>query len=81
MKSALDQAERKANYQDMVLKNQHWEYPHSIPTMDELRSVGFNEEESKEVIIGVTNLADYTTKMRRGEIIQDPINCVTTDLL
>lgn len=73
LKLALNKAERKAEYQDMVVKNEHWEYPHELPNTDELLSFGFNRRESHGIVSSITEMKNMIMKMRRGEIIFDSL--------
>eukprot|EP00956_Cyclotella_meneghiniana_P010976 scaffold15382_cov104-Cyclotella_meneghiniana.AAC.2 len=69
LQSAFEISEKKANYLGVVLENQQWEYPYSIPTIQEIRSCGYNEQDSEDVHIDITDMAVVTERMRKGELI------------
>ena len=50
MESSVNKAERKEKYHEIVKKNEQWEYPLAAPTVAELMSDGYDEEESEEII-------------------------------
>eukprot|EP00956_Cyclotella_meneghiniana_P032164 scaffold87139_cov22-Cyclotella_meneghiniana.AAC.1 len=62
-------AKRKSKYLEIVKKNELWEYPLAVPTMAELMSDGYSEEQSVEVIRQIDYIKDVTTEMRRCEVI------------
>eukprot|EP00956_Cyclotella_meneghiniana_P016175 scaffold25426_cov40-Cyclotella_meneghiniana.AAC.2 len=67
--TSFEKAQRKAKYQEVVLKNQNWKYPLDIPTTDELDSLGIDEDECEQINYGITALAEITREMRMGEYI------------
>eukprot|EP00956_Cyclotella_meneghiniana_P030277 scaffold75718_cov23-Cyclotella_meneghiniana.AAC.1 len=72
LQTSFDKADRKAKYQDIVHKNQHWKYPLDIPAYDELRSLfGDDHDESTEIFQDIIDLKDVTTDMRMGQIIHE----------
>eukprot|EP00956_Cyclotella_meneghiniana_P032874 scaffold91887_cov39-Cyclotella_meneghiniana.AAC.3 len=69
LQKSFDETQRKANYLEVVHKNQQWEYPHNIPTMDELSSLGFNHDDSEFIIDQIIEIKEITTEMRMGKKI------------
>eukprot|EP00956_Cyclotella_meneghiniana_P009778 scaffold13555_cov38-Cyclotella_meneghiniana.AAC.7 len=69
LQNSFDRAERKAKYLEVVSKNQQWEYPRAVPTMSELMSDGYSEEQSEEIIRQIDHIVYLTTQMRKGEAI------------
>eukprot|EP00956_Cyclotella_meneghiniana_P002400 scaffold2686_cov70-Cyclotella_meneghiniana.AAC.3 len=70
--TSLDEANRnnrKAKYQEIVRKNQHWEYPLSVPSIDELLSLGYDQQQSEIIREDIADLKDVTTRMRKGQYI------------
>eukprot|EP00956_Cyclotella_meneghiniana_P014351 scaffold21464_cov49-Cyclotella_meneghiniana.AAC.3 len=70
LQTSFDKANRKAKYQEMLLKNLKWEYPLPVPTISRLLSLGYNEAESSEIFQDIVDLEDVTTDMRMGQIIR-----------
>ncbi|KAK1739049.1 leucine-rich repeat protein [Skeletonema marinoi] len=54
-------------YNDMLVKNQDWEYSAAVNTADELIDYGYAYEEAGYIACSADQLRDITTKMRRGE--------------
>eukprot|EP00956_Cyclotella_meneghiniana_P002914 scaffold3474_cov50-Cyclotella_meneghiniana.AAC.3 len=67
MESSVNKAERKEKYHEIMKRNEHWEYPLAAPTVAELMSDGYSEEESEEIISQIDHVKNVTTKMRKGE--------------
>eukprot|EP00956_Cyclotella_meneghiniana_P008833 scaffold12103_cov21-Cyclotella_meneghiniana.AAC.2 len=68
-------AERKEKYLEMVKRNEQWEYPLDVPTIAELVSDGYSEEQSEEIIRQIDYIKNVTTQMRKGEAKY----CITVD--
>ena len=69
--SVADKALKRHEYNDMMFKNQSWEYSAALPSVDGLERDGFTEEEVEYLAETAEELKDYTTKMRRGEFPHD----------
>eukprot|EP00956_Cyclotella_meneghiniana_P021969 scaffold40761_cov34-Cyclotella_meneghiniana.AAC.2 len=69
LENLVSAAERKEKYHEIVKRNEHWEYPLAAPTVAEMMSVGYTEEQSEEIIMKIDYIEDVTTKMRKGEAI------------
>eukprot|EP00984_Skeletonema_dohrnii_P006163 scaffold2199_cov120-Skeletonema_dohrnii-CCMP3373.AAC.4 len=54
-------------YNEMLIKNQSWEYSAAVDTTDYLLSNGYTEHEASYLAETAEELKDMTTKMRRGE--------------
>eukprot|EP00956_Cyclotella_meneghiniana_P011712 scaffold16494_cov83-Cyclotella_meneghiniana.AAC.1 len=71
-----DDDETKANYFEMIRKNEKWEYPLNIPTVDEIiQAGGYNDEEegeegyAKKRHAFLVYMRDLTVDLRRGKIM------------
>eukprot|EP00956_Cyclotella_meneghiniana_P025227 scaffold52200_cov37-Cyclotella_meneghiniana.AAC.3 len=64
--------ERRAKYQEAVHKNKDWIYPVSIPTVGKLMSVGYDIEESQDIIDNIEIIEYSTMVMRRGDAVISP---------
>eukprot|EP00956_Cyclotella_meneghiniana_P039721 scaffold177918_cov33-Cyclotella_meneghiniana.AAC.1 len=69
MESFVNKAKIKSKYLETMKKNQQWEYPLDVPTIAELMSDGYEEEESEEIIKYIDDIKDVTTQMRKGKAI------------
>jgi len=54
-------------YNEMLIKNQSWEYSAAVDTTDYLLLNGYTEHEASYLAETAEELKDMTTKMRRGE--------------
>ena len=70
LQMSRDRANRKAKYQEILLKNLKWEYPLEIPTHDELLSLGYDQDESNEIHEDIDDLMNITTGMRMGQCMR-----------
>eukprot|EP00956_Cyclotella_meneghiniana_P003756 scaffold4565_cov53-Cyclotella_meneghiniana.AAC.15 len=70
LQTSCDFANKAAKYREIVKANSFWGYPVDAPSDDYLFSLGFDEEESEQIVDGINNIANLTTRMRRGERIQ-----------
>eukprot|EP00986_Skeletonema_menzelii_P013449 scaffold7852_cov151-Skeletonema_menzelii.AAC.14 len=66
-KHEADLALKRHEFNEMMLKNQNWEYSAAINSVDHLVYVGCTEEEAKYVAETAEELEHMTTSMRRGE--------------
>eukprot|EP00956_Cyclotella_meneghiniana_P008603 scaffold11723_cov25-Cyclotella_meneghiniana.AAC.3 len=70
LKESACKAERKAKYLEMVKNNENWEYPYDMEEFGELLlSIGYDKEESRNMLHLISDLKDFTIKMRRGEYL------------
>ena len=76
LKALLGKAEAKANYLEMVKKNQRWEYPLAVPSINEIMSDDIDVEDSENIHDDITAMKELTRSMRRGEFLEpiDPNN-------
>ena len=58
------------NYLRLVLENQQWEYPLSIPTIEEIHSDGYNEEDSNYIINDIFTMKGVTRNIRMGNFLE-----------
>ncbi|KAK1739073.1 leucine-rich repeat protein [Skeletonema marinoi] len=54
-------------YNEMLIKNQSWEYSADVDTADELIDSGYTYDEAEFIAENAQDLKFITTKMRRGE--------------
>eukprot|EP00956_Cyclotella_meneghiniana_P015155 scaffold22996_cov59-Cyclotella_meneghiniana.AAC.2 len=85
LQKSLERAQTKANYFEMIQRNEKWEYPLNIPTVDEIiesgvlgeiiEASGYNEEDGAEEKYAerrhtfLVYLRDLTVDLRRGKLI------------
>jgi len=62
----LDRSLNFHEYNEMLVKNQSWEYSADIDTADNLVSNGYTDDEAEYVVYTARELRDTTKQMRRG---------------
>eukprot|EP00573_Skeletonema_grethae_P000029 CAMPEP_0201687898 /NCGR_PEP_ID=MMETSP0578-20130828/1744_1 /ASSEMBLY_ACC=CAM_ASM_000663 /TAXON_ID=267565 /ORGANISM="Skeletonema grethea, Strain CCMP 1804" /LENGTH=568 /DNA_ID=CAMNT_0048172077 /DNA_START=24 /DNA_END=1727 /DNA_ORIENTATION=- len=64
-----DKALKRHEYNEMLIKNQRWEYSVPVLSMNELIYNGYTEDEAEaeHLALGARGMKIATTKMRRGE--------------
>ena len=62
-----DRALKRHEFNEMMLKNQSWEYSAPALSMDGLMNDGYTHDQADFLVDAATQLRDCTTKMRRGE--------------
>mmetsp|Transcript_18723 Transcript_18723/g.37767 ORF Transcript_18723/g.37767 Transcript_18723/m.37767 type:complete len:303 (+) Transcript_18723:46-954(+) len=63
----LDKSLKFQEYNEMLIKNQQWEYSAAVSTVDELIDNGYNDDEADYLAEDVRDLKVMTIKMRQGE--------------
>eukprot|EP00985_Skeletonema_marinoi_P001474 scaffold581_cov127-Skeletonema_marinoi.AAC.25 len=64
----LERSLKRHEYNEMLIKNQSWEYSVAADTTDELIDNGYTDDEAEYIAENAPDLECITTKMRRGEI-------------
>ncbi len=62
-----DRALKRHEFNEMMLKNQSWEYSAPALSMDDLLNDGYTHDHAEFLVDAARELRDCTTKMRRGE--------------
>jgi len=70
-----EKALKRHEYNEMLIKNQRWEYSVPVLSMNELIYNGYTEDEAEaeHLAVGARGMKIATTKMRRGDVDCDPI--------
>eukprot|EP00985_Skeletonema_marinoi_P005072 scaffold2191_cov92-Skeletonema_marinoi.AAC.5 len=63
----VDKSLQFHEYNEMLIKNQKWEYSAAVDTTDELIDNGYTDDEADHLAEDVQDLKSMTIKMRRGE--------------
>jgi len=63
----VDKSLQFHEYNEMLIKNQKWEYSAAVSTEDELIDNGYTDDEADHLAGDVQDLQSMTIKMRRGE--------------
>eukprot|EP00956_Cyclotella_meneghiniana_P019022 scaffold32223_cov83-Cyclotella_meneghiniana.AAC.5 len=81
--ASLSEYVRKAKYQEVVKKNQDYEYPVAMPSIEEIMSQGFNEQDATEIHEDIAAMVEQTKNMRSGEAMNyidpNPIGSIYYD--
>eukprot|EP00984_Skeletonema_dohrnii_P022837 scaffold11933_cov117-Skeletonema_dohrnii-CCMP3373.AAC.9 len=67
MQVTLERLLKRHEYNEMLIKNQSWEYSAAVDTTDELIDNGYTDDEAEYIAENAPDLEHITTKMRRGE--------------
>lgn len=62
---------RKAKYQEIVMKNKQYEYPVAVPSIDEIVSKGFDEDDAVGIHEDIDAMVEQTKRMKAGEAVEN----------
>ena len=70
LEKKVNSLQRKAKYLEVFIENQQWEYSAPIPTIAELISLGYNENDADYIVSDIFTMKGVTRNIRMGNFLE-----------